>query len=117
MSTGRHNAGFTIVELLAGMIAAAVLVLTAGAMVFFAFSAWRKQHDAVELQKKVNHVLTKLGDLHRRLYGDHPATAHEEEKPHGDGTGALGQLATTIAKTDQLLNYCISELEQIETLV
>ena len=77
----------------------------------------RNMHDAVELQTKANHLLIRLRDLHRRLYGDHPATDHEEEKPHGDGAGALGQLATTIAKTDQLLNYCISELEQIETLV
>ena len=46
-----HRAGFTLVELMAAMVAAAVLALTAGLMLFYAYKAWHQDRDGAAMQQ------------------------------------------------------------------
>jgi len=43
--------GYSLVELLAGMLAASILALTLGTMLFHAYDAWDDNHDAVNLHR------------------------------------------------------------------
>ncbi len=51
ISRERQRAGFSLIELVAGMLAAAVLALTAGSMLWYGYRGWRRTVDAVELQR------------------------------------------------------------------
>jgi Tfp pilus assembly protein PilW len=48
---GRRRAGFSLVELIAGILAAAVLALTAGSMLWYGYLGWRRTGEAVALQR------------------------------------------------------------------
>ena len=43
--------GFSLVELLAAMLAASILAITAGTMLFHAYSAWNDNHNAVNVHR------------------------------------------------------------------
>jgi len=43
--------GFTIVELMVGALAGAVIAITVGTMLFYAYLAWSRHTNAVELQR------------------------------------------------------------------
>ena len=47
---GRKN-GFTIVELMVAMLSAALLAAISGAILFYAYTGWRRNTAAVELQR------------------------------------------------------------------
>jgi len=51
MAESGKRKGFSIVELLVGMIAGAILALTAGTIIFYGYLAWRRNSDAVDLQR------------------------------------------------------------------
>lgn len=46
-----HRRGYSLIELMAGMLAAAVLALTVGTMLYHAYDAWDDNHDAVNLHR------------------------------------------------------------------
>lgn len=43
--------GFTLVEVLAGVLAAAILVLVAGTMLYFSYMGWQRNSNQVDLQQ------------------------------------------------------------------
>ena len=45
----RNRSGFSLVELMAGALAASVLAITAGTMVFHAYNGWTENSNAVNL--------------------------------------------------------------------
>ena len=47
----RNRRGYSLIELLIGMLAAAVLALTVGTMLFHAYDAWDDNHNAVNLHR------------------------------------------------------------------
>jgi hypothetical protein len=47
----RRSDAFTLVEVVAAVASASVLAVTASAMLFYGFTAWRKNQLAVELQR------------------------------------------------------------------
>lgn len=47
----RRRAGFSLIELIAGILAAAVLALTAGSMLWYGYLGWRRTGETVELQR------------------------------------------------------------------
>lgn len=50
MNTRRHN-GFTLVELMVGMLAASVLAITIGSMLFYAYMGWRATRAVSEMER------------------------------------------------------------------
>lgn len=46
---GRH--GFTLIEIIVALVSASVLALTAGLMIYYAFLAWTRVSDTVEVQR------------------------------------------------------------------
>jgi prepilin-type N-terminal cleavage/methylation domain-containing protein len=51
MRNARSRCGFTVIELLAAMLAGAVLALTAGSMLFYAYGSWRRGRDGAAMQQ------------------------------------------------------------------
>jgi type II secretory pathway pseudopilin PulG len=51
MKPTRKRRGFTLVELLAAMLGAGMLALTAGVMIVFVYRGWRDSNAAVEMQR------------------------------------------------------------------
>jgi Tfp pilus assembly protein PilW len=51
MNARSRRSAFTLVELLAAMVAAAMLVLTAGLMLFYAATAMRRDRDGADMQQ------------------------------------------------------------------
>jgi len=47
----KKNKGFTLVELMAGVIMSAILAITIGMMLYFSYSNWRTNSEAIELQR------------------------------------------------------------------
>ena len=72
--------GFTIVELMLGMVIAAILVLTMAAILWASFSAWRKNSDAVEIQRDATFAMDMISRAIR------PASASEIDSPTRQNT-------------------------------
>lgn len=53
----KQRQGFSLVELMAGMLAASVLALTIGTMLFHAYDAWDDNHAAVNLHRDGQHAM------------------------------------------------------------
>ena len=53
----RSMAGFSLLEMLAGIIAAAVLALTAGSMIWYGYRGWQGLGDSVGLQRDTRAAL------------------------------------------------------------
>lgn len=51
MRKQQSSHGYTVVELLVGFLAGAVIAITAGTMLFYAYLAWARHNSAVELQR------------------------------------------------------------------
>ena len=51
MMINKKSGGFTLVELMAAMVISTILALTGGLMLYHASVAWRKDSEAVELQR------------------------------------------------------------------
>lgn len=52
--------GYSLIELLAAALAASVLVLTAGTMLFYAYDAWDENHAAVNVHRDGRHAMDML---------------------------------------------------------
>ncbi len=53
----KRRGGYSLVELLAGMLAASVLTLTIGTMLYHAYDAWDENHDAVNLHRDARNAM------------------------------------------------------------
>ncbi|MDA0321961.1 MAG: prepilin-type N-terminal cleavage/methylation domain-containing protein [Verrucomicrobia bacterium] len=63
---GRKNtAGFSLVELLVAFFAAAIIALTAGALLHMSFASWTRGHSAVDLQRDLTAVTQLLNGMLR----------------------------------------------------
>jgi prepilin-type N-terminal cleavage/methylation domain-containing protein len=52
--------GYSLIELLAAALAASVLALTAGTMLFHAYGAWNDNHAAVNVHRDARHAMDML---------------------------------------------------------
>ncbi|MCZ7591995.1 MAG: prepilin-type N-terminal cleavage/methylation domain-containing protein [Kiritimatiellae bacterium] len=83
-----HNSGFSLVEVIAAMLAAGVLVLAAGAMIWHTQSAYRRLNKAVDVQRDMRagmDVLVRMsrpatgfvfaaGTTFTAMYSNHPSS-------------------------------------------
>lgn len=53
--------GFTLVEMMAAMLAGVVLALTAGAMLIFGYTAWADHTDSVKMQNDASLAMLVIG--------------------------------------------------------
>ena len=60
MNRHKHNAGFTIVELMIAMTAACVLSITAGIMLVYTYSNWSRNIETVQLQRDATLAMSRL---------------------------------------------------------
>jgi type II secretory pathway pseudopilin PulG len=60
MKIRNNHSGYSLIELLAGVLAASVLALTAGTMVFHAYNGWNDNHTAVNLHRDARHAMDML---------------------------------------------------------
>ena len=60
MKRPEHNAGFTMVELLVALVASSILAITAGITLVYAYSGWRRNNAAVELQRDATLAMYRL---------------------------------------------------------
>jgi Tfp pilus assembly protein PilW len=56
----KSKQGYSLVELLAAALAASVLALTAGTMLFHAYDAWDENHDAVNVHRDGRHAMDMM---------------------------------------------------------
>jgi hypothetical protein len=61
MRKGDLKRGLTVVELLVASVSAAILALTAGSMLFYGYTSWHNNSQAVELQRDGTFVLDMVG--------------------------------------------------------
>ncbi len=54
------GAGFTLVEILASMLASAVMALTAGSVLVYAYMGWARNRDAVKMQTDASLAMNVL---------------------------------------------------------
>jgi Tfp pilus assembly protein PilW len=57
---GKSKQGYSLIELLAAALAASVLALTAGTMLFHAYDAWDENHAAVNVHREGRHAMDML---------------------------------------------------------
>lgn len=69
MRPRRHNQGFSLVEMLAAILAAAVLVLAAGAMIWHTQTAYRRLGSAVNVQRDMRASMDVLVRMSRPATG------------------------------------------------
>lgn len=62
---GGRPRGFTLLELLAGIVAASILVLTAGILLRFTYVSWHRMGDSVEMQRDEQIAMDMLTRLTR----------------------------------------------------
>lgn len=60
MKRSKHNAGFTIIELMVVLAAASVLAITAGMTLVFGHSGWHRNNAAMELQRDATLAMYRL---------------------------------------------------------
>ena len=71
MKPKRKNNGFTLVEMMAAMLAGAVLALTAGAMLIFGYAGWANQSDSVKMQNDASLAMLVIGrEIRESSMGD-----------------------------------------------
>jgi Tfp pilus assembly protein PilW len=56
----KSKQGYSLVELLAAALAASVLALTAGTMLFHAYDAWNENHEAVNVHRDGRHAMDMM---------------------------------------------------------
>lgn len=57
MSTHTKSTGFTVIELMIGMLAMAVMALTVGSMLYFGWLGWRRSNEIVNMQRDASLAL------------------------------------------------------------
>lgn len=62
---GRRHGGFTLVELLVGIMSFSILALVIGGMLVFAFSSWRYNNREVEIQRDASLAMETIARLIR----------------------------------------------------
>ena len=60
MKRSKHNAGFTIIELMVVSVAAFVLAITAGMTLVYGHSGWRRNNAMMELQRDATLAMYRL---------------------------------------------------------
>ena len=60
LSKRRRQSGFTLVELMVGIIVGLILALTLGTMLYYIFVAWRSNSDQVELQRDATFAMDMI---------------------------------------------------------
>ncbi len=99
---GKSKRGFSLVELLIGLLAAIILVLTAGAMVFHVYDAWADCHDAVNLHRDGRNAMDLLMRAVRGASAARVTTAVD------DDLVILNEAGTSSVRfwhVDETLNY------------
>ncbi len=61
----REQAGFSLVEFLVAFLAAAILAVTAGALLHMTFAVWTRGHSAVNVQRDLTAVTQLLNGMLR----------------------------------------------------
>ena len=61
-----RTAGFTLVELIAGMLSLSILALIAGTMLVFGYKAWSTNQTAIEVQRDASHAMDMMARAVRR---------------------------------------------------
>jgi prepilin-type N-terminal cleavage/methylation domain-containing protein len=67
--------GFSLVELLAAMLAASILAITAGTMLFHAYSAWNDNHNAVNVHRDGRNAMDMMTRAIRAASASNVVTA------------------------------------------
>ena len=99
---GMRNEGFSLVELLIGLLSAAVLVLTAGTMVFHVYDAWDDSHDAVNLHRDGRNAMDLLMRAIRGASAERVTTAVDDNLVILNGAGTS---SVRFWHVDGTLNY------------
>jgi type II secretory pathway pseudopilin PulG len=60
----RNSAGFTLVELIAGMLGMAIIALAVGAMLVYGWMGWRRTAESIQMQRN---SMVALRILERRI--------------------------------------------------
>jgi type II secretory pathway pseudopilin PulG len=60
----RNSAGFTLVELMAGMLGMAIIALAVGAMLVYGWMGWRRTAESIQMQRN---SMVALRILERRI--------------------------------------------------
>jgi prepilin-type N-terminal cleavage/methylation domain-containing protein len=61
MNESRQKSGFTLIEVMVGMLAAAVLALTFSAMLIASYRSWENNRDSVKMQNDATLALALIG--------------------------------------------------------
>jgi len=83
METGNRKAGFTVVELMIGMIASAMFALAAGALLFYFWAGWRNSVESIAMQRD---AMVALRVIEHRIRNARPSDV-----------GGLGSYTITFA--------------------
>ena len=62
----KHQAGFTLVELMLGIMATAILALAVGIMLVYAFRGWRQNTESVQMQRNATLAMRVMAKEIRR---------------------------------------------------
>jgi Tfp pilus assembly protein PilW len=81
----RAPAGFTLVELVAAMLTAAILALTAGSMLFYAFAGWQRNTENLEMQRDGTIAMDMLARAVRAAAGSNVLVQAESLQVAGGG--------------------------------
>jgi Tfp pilus assembly protein PilW len=85
------KSGFSLVELLAGALAASILAITAGTMVFHAYDAWDENHRAVNVHRDGRNAMDMLSRAIRSASMTRVIRAvnNDLELAYADGTSSV----------------------------
>jgi len=69
MRTRGQQSGLTIIELMVAMVAGAIVAVTAGAMLYYGYVAWRQNNAVVDIQRDATVALGAIGRAVRGAVG------------------------------------------------
>ena len=80
--------GYSLIELLAAALAASVLALTAGIMIFQSYGAWEDNHAAVNVHRDARHAMDMLTRAVRAASPSQIVTAENDNLVIDNAVGA-----------------------------
>lgn len=94
MNHQSHRHSFTLIELLVSLIAAAMLALTAGLMVFFGYRTWQRNQEIACLQEDAAAALATVSQVLRgAVAADVSVSAGQITVKQRDGNGTVTRTA------------------------
>lgn len=60
MTTQCKRSGFSLVELMAGMLAASIVALSVGSILYFSWVSWKRNNDSVNMQRDASLAMRVL---------------------------------------------------------